>query len=254
MEGTRQDILAEIENWAANENAPNILWMKGHPGVGKSAISTSLVENLRLSGRLGSSFFFRRERASVMTPHALWRTVAYDLACRYPTIRQYLVSSLSRDGSILATSNVDELFRHLIHEPLMASEAMPIGSAPIIVVDALDECGGLSGKQSIHRSNLVRTLRHVSRLPRVFKFVVTSRSENDFETLFSTINCHLVEISAGQTANRESSEDIQRFLEHHFGQVTARYPNSLPPYWPGHEIINVLTKKAAGLFIWAKII
>ena len=41
MEGTRLDILGKINAWTTDFDAPNILWLKGHPGVGKSAIATS---------------------------------------------------------------------------------------------------------------------------------------------------------------------------------------------------------------------
>src|SRR5450432_2070782 len=122
MEGTRQDILARVDAWAVNIDAPNILRINGHPGVGKSAITSSLVENWRSSGRLGSSFFFRRGRANVMTPNALWRTVAYDLGRRYPSIRKHLVTVLNANETLPSTSNADTLFRQLIHEALTACE------------------------------------------------------------------------------------------------------------------------------------
>lgn len=95
LSGTRQVILDSIYAWAADVAVSNILWIKGHPGVGKSAISTSLLEKWRSSGRLGSSFFFRREQANNMTAGALWCTVAYDLDCRYPNIRKGILAALN---------------------------------------------------------------------------------------------------------------------------------------------------------------
>src|ERR1700761_8613970 len=71
MEGTRQDILQEIENWVANIGTSNVLWVIGHPGVGKSAIASTVVNNLRSHKRLGASFFFQRAYASVSSAHAL---------------------------------------------------------------------------------------------------------------------------------------------------------------------------------------
>src|ERR1700743_3129674 len=71
-EGTREDILKVIDEWSTDFDAPNILWVTGQPGVGKSAIATSVVEHLRASKRLGSSFFFQRQAAEVMTPSVLW--------------------------------------------------------------------------------------------------------------------------------------------------------------------------------------
>src|SRR5271154_4269398 len=102
MEGTRQDILGRINTWMLNLDAPNILWLKGHPGVGKSAISASVVERLGAAKRLGSRFFFQRQAATSMTTSALWRTVAYDLARQYPTMRKHLLAALKEDETIPA--------------------------------------------------------------------------------------------------------------------------------------------------------
>jgi hypothetical protein len=251
MEGTRRDILARIDAWAADIDAPNILWLNGHPGVGKSAIASSLVETWRSSGRLGSSFFFRRERANVMTPNALWRAVAYDLGRRYPSIRKHLVTALNADETLPSTSNVDALFRQLIYETLTASDRADWESLPIIIVDALDECGGVDGWHSDHRKALMRTLKSWSNLPGEFKLVVSSRAESDIEQLFSTTAHHPVEIWAGKKVNPLSSMDIRKFLKHELQQIVKRYP-SLPSDWPGDRIIERLTDHAAGLFIWVK--
>jgi hypothetical protein len=251
MEGTRRDILERIDAWAANIDAPNILWLNGYPGVGKSAIASSLVENWRSSGCLGSSFFFRRERANVMTPNALWRTVAYDLGRRYPVIRNHLVAALNANEDLLSTSNPDALFRQLIHEILIASEGTYSESPPIIVVDALDECGGVDGRHSDHRKALMRALKNWSSLPGTFKLVVSSRVESDIERLFSTTAHQPLEVSAGQKVDSLSSMDIRRFLKYELQQIANQYP-LLSPDWPGDQITDMLADRAAGLFIWAK--
>jgi hypothetical protein len=70
--------------------------------------------------------------------------------------------------------------------------------------------------------------------------------------LFSTTEHHSIEISAGQTVDTQSSEDIQIFLTSQLRQVALRYPRSLPPDWPGPYAVKEMTKRAAGLFIWAE--
>ena len=254
MEGTRRDILTKVEQWITDFGGPNILWLKGHPGVGKSAIATSVVERLRAVGRLGSSFFFQRQKATSMTPNALWLTVAYNLARQYPTIGKNIMAALNADETIPTTVNVIKLFRQLVQEPLMASEEIPASRSPIVVIDALDECGGLDGPGSKHRTSLVRTLESWSRLPRQFKLIVTSRGERDFEHLFSTTAHCLIEILTGQTVEAQSSQDIHAFLTYQLQQTVLRHPRSLPPDWPGTRVVSQMTLSAAGLFIWAETI
>ncbi|KIM19665.1 hypothetical protein M408DRAFT_31025 [Serendipita vermifera MAFF 305830] len=251
LEGTRQDILTRIDAWVMETDAPNILWINGYPGIGKSAIATSIVERWRSSGRLGSSFFFRRDGADVMTPHSLWRVIAYDLGRHYSTIRKHLVALLNENDTSHTTSNIDKLFRELIHDPLVASSDIPTERLPIIVIDALDECGGLEGRYSDNRKGLMRTLKSWSGLPSKFKLVVTSRRESDIKQGFAGINHRSLSIIAGQGTSSQSSEDIQTFLRHELRQIVSLYP-SMSPDWPGEKIICSLTNLASGLFIWVK--
>jgi NACHT domain len=252
MDGTRRDIFARVDDWVEDPGAPNILWIKGYPGIGKSAIASSLVDRLRLSKRLGSSFFFQRERATVMTPNTLWRVIAYDLARQYSSIRKHLAAALEADETIINAVNIDKLFRQLIQEPLVATKEIPADRLPIIVIDALDECGGLDGSHSDDRKGLMKTLESWSRLLGGYKLVVTSRGEQDVERLFSTISHHLIEICAGEVVASQSSDDVKSFFEDQFRQIAAQYTSFLPADWPGSATILDLTKRAAGLFIWAK--
>ncbi|KIM24750.1 hypothetical protein M408DRAFT_317021, partial [Serendipita vermifera MAFF 305830] len=251
LEGTRRDILYNIRTWAADLEAPNILWLNGYPGVGKSAIASTIVEELHASNRFGSSFFFQRERASAMTPNALWCNVAYDLARRYPSIRKHIVNALIANESLPTTLNIDALFRELISEPLTKSDDIPIDKLPVIVLDALDECGGIDGWRSDHRKKLMRTLKSWSSLSRRFKLVVTSRWEDDIERLFSTTGHHPVEVISGERIDSVSSADIRTFLLHELRQLLDRYP-SLPSGWPGEKETVRLINGANGIFIWIK--
>ena len=249
MEGTRRYILANVEQWVADFNAPNILWLKGHPGVGKSAIAASVVESLRAKERFGCSFFFQRQQATTMTPNTLWLTVAYDLARRYPAIATNIIATLNRDEAIPVTVDGSKLFRQFIEEPLRASEEIPVDRSPVVVIDALDECGGLEGPRSTHRISLAQTIERWSRLPHKFKLFVTSRSESDIERLFSTTGHQVIEI---QTVEEQSSRDINMFLTHQLKQIALQHPRSLSPNWPGAQDVMEMTSGAAGLFIWAK--
>ena len=185
MDGTRQNILGIISNWLANADAPNILWLKGHPGLGKSAIAASVIEQLRESKRLGSSFFFKREQAGAMTTNALWRTIACDLARRYPSIRQHLVAVLEVDEDIPSITNMDKLFQQLIRGPLLKNGNMQVGRSPVIVIDALDECGGIEGQSSPHRKSVIRTLKSWSELPRL----IVAGGPNSIRLALTSTHC-----------------------------------------------------------------
>jgi NACHT domain len=249
LEGTRLDLLEKIKKWTTDFSAPNILWLKGHPGVGKSAIATSMVEHLGAMKRLGSRFFFQRQKANVMTSNALWRTVAYDLARMHPAIRKAIITKLKEGDLSLTTVNVDKLFLHFIREPLIESESNIEQLPPVVIIDALDECGGLEGQYSTDRKALLRTFTSWSGLPATFKLIVTSRREIDIEQLFSTTRHFTIEISAGETVEAQSSEDIRLFLTYQLHEVALRCSNSLSPSWPGLRVIQGLAKRAGSVHL-----
>jgi MoxR-like ATPase len=144
MKGTREATLQRINKWTTELMAPNILWLKGHPGIGKTAIATEIVEQLASVGRLGSSFFFQRQQDAVLTPQALWRTVAYDLARKHPTIRGTVVAKLKEGAVPLTTAKLENLFRHFIRDPLLLSGEIPNGRLPVIVIENLQPMPGQS--------------------------------------------------------------------------------------------------------------
>ena len=78
--GTRQDIFEIVDRWLEDPSGPNILWIRGSPGSGKSTIASSLVSAFTKRGQLGASFAFKRENIHLSDPTRVWRTIAYDLA------------------------------------------------------------------------------------------------------------------------------------------------------------------------------
>jgi hypothetical protein len=251
MDGTREDIMAKIDEWCDDLGASsNILWISGFPGVGKSAIARKLATRLKSSHRFGSSFFFQRELAAVQTPVNLWRTIAFDLSHEYPSARSVIVTKL-KDGEIdLENTDAGELFGSLVEGPLEHSVDIPSGRSPVVVIDAVDECGGLEGSRSKHRTILLQGMKAWTRLGPRFKLVVTSRPEDDISRALSAISCR-IELNSGDNVSPSSSRDIHSFLCREFARIAHNYPGSLSPAWPGAEAIEGFTKRSAGLFIYA---
>ncbi|EGO20274.1 hypothetical protein SERLADRAFT_418007 [Serpula lacrymans var. lacrymans S7.9] len=217
MDGTRQDIFDRIDIWLADPSAKNILWIKGSPGAGKSAIASSLNSQLSNKGILGGFFSFRRGDASLSNPAALWRTIAHELAQFDLRIASTIIETLKSGRLNPQRPNIKDHFNSLIVESLNANygEDQQHHTYPVIVVDALDECDDSSGESQ--REALLDTLTQWSKLSKAFKLIITSRDDripSDF---------------------REACEDIV-----------------LPT---GNQVTSTATadiRRAAGLFIWAE--
>ncbi|CAG7853486.1 SubName: Full=Uncharacterized protein {ECO:0000313/EMBL:CCA77067.1}; Flags: Fragment [Serendipita indica DSM 11827] len=248
--GTRAEILAECEAWFKNPDSPNVLWIKAAPGAGKSTIASTLVTTLGIKKtRLGSSFFFRRQETATTTASALWQGIAYDLA-RHPTIRKYLADKMRNEEIDLTTPNIEILFQQLIEMPLSTISNLSQEQSPLIIIDALDEYGGLLGARSTEFRQLLQTFATWSRLPTNCKLIVTSREEDDIARMFALNPPHTIDLLATQETVSQSKRDIQALLTEELRKIATRFTiGSIE--WPQTTTIEALAIKANGLFIWA---
>jgi len=248
MEGTRILILQEIGNEIKNVDGPNVIWIKGFPGVGKSALAASIAAQLREQDRHVISFRFDRTQSTITTD-ALWRVVALGLARLYPSVRQHILK-LVHDDKVPDPSDMNGRFKSLIETPLSTLNDVPREELPVIVIDALDECGGMrhdsSGKDDY--KGLLRMLKRwvqVDHLKR-FKLVVTSRPEDHINRIFpESVSIHITIPSGSDVKLGDSaSEDIRVFLESRLNEMEMK------PAWIA-KALDYLVPGAAGIFIWA---
>ena len=249
MEGTRRSILQEIENEIQNVDAHNVIWIRGSPGVGKSALAASIAARLQEQDRHVILFRFDRTQSATITTDVLWRIVALGLARLYPSVRQHILDIVQND-KMPDPSNIDGRFKCLIEMPLFTLNGIPHGELPVIVIDALDECGGLrhdsSGKDD--HKGLLRTLNrwtHIDHLKR-FKLVITSRHDEFIQRMFPESMSIHIDIPSGSNVKPgdHTSHDIHIFLRSRLesmGEGDAWVKRAL----------DRLVPRAAGIFIWA---
>ena len=248
MEGTRKGLFGEINGWLDDFGAPNVLWISGSPGSGKSAVASSLVSQLTKRRQLASHFFCKRDHDRLGDPAVLWRTVAYDLARFNPDVKASLIELLTkadfRDADILLH------FYCLIVEPLAKNSEQSSDPPPVIVIDALDECG-CEESQSEQRRILLDTIASWSSyLPPSCKLIVTSRDERVPISFHNDQLCRHIILETGDLVSHNTADDIRIFFEKSFAYITPGL--GLPIIWPGMSRKMQLTERAAGLFIWAK--
>ena len=216
--------------------------------LGKSAVASSLVSELTKRRRLASHFFCKRDHARLGNPAVLWRTVASDLARFHPGVKSILLEFLKRPN--FRDTDISLHFDCLIVEPLLKNRDRSSTPSPVIVLDALDECG-YDESQSAQRRILLRTIDlWSSRLPPTCKLIITSRDEPMKAPIHNKPLYRHIILETGDRASHSAADDIRVFFEKSFADITPEL--GLTTNWPGIPKMTQLIKRAAGLFIWAK--
>ncbi|CEL56325.1 hypothetical protein RSOLAG1IB_11896 [Rhizoctonia solani AG-1 IB] len=166
---TRVQLLLELNEWSLDLGAPNIYWMNGMAGTGKTTIAYTFSESLKVRKMLGASFFCSRTSGECRDVGRIIPTIAYQLA-RYSRPFQVALTRILGSDPDIGTQTITHQFDKLIKQPLdSVKDAMPAGL--VIVIDALDECSNAKGVGMI----LDILFRMATKLP--LKFFVTSRPE-----------------------------------------------------------------------------
>ena len=242
LPGTRTRLLAEIITWAAESEVENddknVLWLHGMAGSGKSTIATTIAQHFDTLYRQGAYLFFER---ATSTPSAVIRTLAYQLSLFDSALSSAISECLRADPKI-AEKSLQLQFEKLLRVPLVAA-AKKLTGPIIIILDALDECGDRTS-----RSELLAILgANLSTLPSVFRWLITSRPEEDIRFRFGSTN--LVMSLESLVDEDEAILDIEAYIRD--GMKTLRDMKGLPQSWPHPDQIHTLAQNSGGLFIWA---
>lgn len=238
MKGTRTALLNNVWTWITSDSdTAKIYWLADVAGAGKSSVAHSIAEHCYKEKILASSFFFDREIAGRNSPQKLFSTIARDLASLSEDFAEQISLAVERDPS-LPTAPIPRQFEQLILTPsLRISETRPL----VIIIDALDE--GYS-----RDVDLLTILRDsITRLPNIFRFIITSRGE-DYITRFLQGQHHILRQSM-KIHGQPNKADIAVYLERRLRDIASR--RGLEADWPGAKQLGAFKSKAEGLFIWA---
>ena len=250
LEGTRQSELESMHSWLLNFQKPNIMWLSADPGTGKSAIVAHFAFQLRESHRRCIVHAFNR---NVYTkPVDLWCSMAHQISQQYAICRGIVVTKLKDSVINLGYATGQEIFQKLVVDPLRHLVTSDLSIAqdnlPVFIIDALDECGGLSGPSVMKsRKEVMSQIAQWSKLLPEFKLIVTSRPEEDITDLFSTIPNEPIAIATNDS-NPDFIQDVTSFVRHRLNTMTVK---QRPLDWPGEEAIVDLACRSSGIFIWA---
>jgi len=243
MKGTRRDVLVQLEQWSRDKQDKRVFWLSGLAGTGKSTIAQTFAEMCFADGKLGASFFCSRDFEERSNLRSIFPTLAFQLAHRFPQFRRELLPVLMENPDVGRETLCSQMEK-LIVGPLQATKIHTL-----IVIDALDEC-----QDKEPASALLSILsRYVDNIPSV-KFFITGRPEPRIRSGFrlELLRPHTDVLKLHEVQPSSVDNDIKLFLKTRLTEISKnRSDCNLEEDWPGSYYIDVLSRKAAGLFIYA---
>ncbi|KZT40292.1 hypothetical protein SISSUDRAFT_1018996 [Sistotremastrum suecicum HHB10207 ss-3] len=244
--GTRTEIIETITQWVIEPDqaeGASLFWMKGFAGSGKSAVAHTIANLFHTGKRLGcqhwSSFIFDESHAVERRADRVFSKISRDLAAVSDSWKSALGKIIQDSPDLRHTPSVRRQFEELVLAP--AKEVVFIGPI-LIVIDALDECGGTLDSRQEFLHNLSTRL---SELPPNFRILLTSRPQKEFEDAF--LRSQYVTLLDIQAASHGSvDQDLTVYYEARLGGLTE-----LDEGWPNKKWLSELTERSEGLFQWA---
>ncbi|KAJ6537883.1 WD40-repeat-containing domain protein, partial [Mycena capillaripes] len=239
MPGTRVGVLAELMAWATDPHSPSIYVLTGMAGAGKTAIARSFARALDNQRLLGASFFCSRASEARSNVGAIIPSLAFHLAWHSELFARALIPIIQvNPGVTFNLRTVDFQFTTLMLQPLRL--LAPGIQAPILVIDALDECSSIDAVQA-----LLKVLIHSNEAP--LKIFITSRPEPHINMAFQSevlarrLRLHDVE--------REIvTADIARYLRTNLHNIASKLNAT---GWPSDDDLQELVTRTGDLFIFA---
>ncbi|KAI0059375.1 hypothetical protein BV25DRAFT_1890024, partial [Artomyces pyxidatus] len=230
----------EFLHWVmATDPASGLLWLRGKPGVGKTILSSIVIEALQspkgktTKARRGVAFFYcQHNDPKKRDPRILFGTLLHHAIRQVPPGP---LASLAVDDLLSVTESLDELCGLLIS---ISAEFETL----FLVVDALDECDASS------RRHILTLLKKVSVYAKV---LITSRNEGDIARFLKDATSISIEAS-------DVHKDIVNFVTRKVRPADdddtdpAEEPLEVDNPTLRDEIAHALVNGADGMFLWVQ--
>ncbi|KAJ7074629.1 hypothetical protein C8F01DRAFT_31304 [Mycena amicta] len=245
---TRVAVQEAIQSWAMSESEerPNVLWLYGPAGAGKSAIAQTMAERWSASGDLAAAFFFARWRNGGGNGAKLFPTLAYQFALRSPDLKRRIGRAMEEDPTT-CHKTLEEQARILIRDRFL-EVSCDYPTPRVVVIDGLDECDSNLKDAQTRIIKIIFQILLATGLPH--RFLICSRPEPHIRETFDSL------LASGRSYRHlvlddtfDPDRDIRLYLTASFSRLRDRV--STPRHWPSQQNVDLLVQQASGQFIYA---
>lgn len=211
-----------------------MLWLNAMPGVGKSVLTSQIINHLEALNLDCCYYFFSLEARSKSTVSGLLRSIAYQMALLNPHVRQKLLR-LKESGVQLDNNKEKLIWRKLFVAGIFTCR---VDQPQYWIIDALDECRDFD--------NLLTML---SKIEAVFplRIFITSRPLPHIKNKMLALGSRVWEHNFGVDDIRHN---IRRYIEdgphsHILSRVSAVRRR---------DLTEKILDKSEGCFLWVELV
>ncbi|TCD60537.1 hypothetical protein EIP91_009923 [Steccherinum ochraceum] len=245
LEGTRTQILEELNSWIAEENVP-LLWLNGMAGTGKSTIADSFFASLENNNDVHvAAAFCSRDSEKTDDIFRILPSLAYQLTYSYKAYHSALEVALKNEPSLQQLDLPAQLAK-LILTPLCK---IPDGcvSPVLFLIDAPDECRG----DQIHDTFVDTLLSWADRLCKArVKVFISSRPAPAISVKFKAgasgrPRGRMIVLS--ETSSEDTHHDIWAYVQKQLQNVKEKDVS----FTFSSDDVDTITEASHPLFIFA---
>ncbi|KLO08826.1 hypothetical protein SCHPADRAFT_593635 [Schizopora paradoxa] len=247
-EGTCNAILKEVKAWAkADEDRPQMMWLSGLAGTGKSSVAKTVAAWADELGLLGTSFFFSRDFEALYNPSYVFPSIALHLSESKldPSLAQCIEKTLVDDRGNILNKEIAVQFKKLIEEPLRSTRVRGITRRRLLlVIDGLDECKSRPNSDSNDVATIISLLSRLLPTNPHIRILLVSRPEVHIQDALSTGDQLYPHVVRHKVEDFVNPDDIREYLCQEFKKI-----NEIG--WPSEDDFNVLAQSCGKLFVYA---
>jgi hypothetical protein len=245
LEQTRVALLTDLHSWLIQRDGPQLFWLNGSAGTGKSTIARTFCERTAHDVYL-ASFFISQHAADRRDALGIFHTLVYQLALRNQDMRQAVCEVLRAEAGLLQEGLRSQISKLL--PPLLLH--VPIHAQVLIVIDALDECDkddyGRAAGELIPL--LMRTLRAA---PQRAHLLITSRDGFSIQDMFCKVTSDAADLCLHDIDNSLVQDDLRLYFRYHLRRIALQNTDLRADDWPGKTAFEELLYRTGLLFVYA---
>ena len=219
-----------MSSWLDSETGPNVIWMTGIPGAGKSFLCTSIIQSLQSRHDQSTLYFFCGNRSAEKSDCGwVLQTLAYQLLQQNRDLCSVVHQAYIAKGS----SKSSPALKRVLKDILVTVKASRI------VLDGIDEC-----EDNIQRDVISSLIDVQNSVGASCKILVSSRDE---PLIKKSINRkeHI-------SLDGKNTQSVNIYIRYQLSELKIGYPHTTDDFWD--KIEHKLQDKAKGMFLWVRLV